>query len=68
MEYICTICKLNLSGDEPGPVWTGTGYAHAACAVKPNCPLCNSPKRSLHPAVQHGGEVQPCPNPWHTAD
>lgn len=31
----------------------------------PRCPSCSSPDRARHPAVQHGGEVQPCPDPWH---
>lgn len=31
-----------------------------------NCPTCDSPARHLHPAMQHGGEVQPCRDPWHT--
>lgn len=30
-----------------------------------HCPRCDSPQPRLHPAVQHGGEVQPCPHPWH---
>lgn len=29
------------------------------------CPICDSPSRELHPAVQHGGEVQICPATWH---
>lgn len=29
------------------------------------CPRCDSPRPSSHPAVQEGGEVQPCPHPWH---
>lgn len=29
------------------------------------CPRCNSPKPELHPAMQHGGEVQMCKHPWH---
>jgi flavin-dependent thymidylate synthase len=30
-----------------------------------NCPTCGSPSPTLHPAVQHEGEVQPCADPWH---
>lgn len=30
-----------------------------------NCPTCDSPQPHLHPAMQHGGEVQPCTDPWH---
>lgn len=29
------------------------------------CPRCDSPAPHLHPAMQHGGEVQPCPDAWH---
>ena len=31
----------------------------------PNCPTCDSPNPSFHPAVQEGGEVQPCSDPFH---
>jgi len=35
--------------------------------MKPKrCPTCDSPKPNLHPAMQHGGEVQPCRDQWHT--
>ena len=30
-----------------------------------SCPRCHSPQPHLHPAVQHEGEVQPCPHPFH---
>lgn len=29
------------------------------------CPVCGSHTPALHPAVQHGGEVQPCLHPFH---
>jgi hypothetical protein len=29
------------------------------------CPTCDSPRPGLHPAVQEGGEVQPCPDDFH---
>ncbi len=29
------------------------------------CPRCESTHPRLHPAMQEGGEVQPCPDPWH---
>lgn len=29
------------------------------------CPTCTSPAPHLHPAVQHEGEVQPCPDEYH---
>jgi len=29
------------------------------------CPKCNSPAPHLHPAVQYGGEVQPCRDDYH---
>ena len=31
------------------------------------CPRCGSPSPERHPAVQYGGEVEPCPHPWHHA-
>lgn len=31
------------------------------------CPRCDSPAPGLHPAMQEGGEVQPCPDPWHNS-
>lgn len=36
-------------------------------ADSPYCPRCGSGQRHLHPAVQHEGEVQICPHPWHRA-
>jgi hypothetical protein len=30
-----------------------------------HCPRCDSPQPHLHPAVQAGGEVQPCPHEYH---
>jgi hypothetical protein len=29
------------------------------------CPTCDSHAPHLHPAVQSGGEVQPCADPFH---
>ena len=29
------------------------------------CPTCTSPSPERHPAMQHGGEVQPCRDGWH---
>lgn len=29
------------------------------------CPSCKSPAPHLHPAVQHGGEVMLCRDPFH---
>jgi hypothetical protein len=30
------------------------------------CPTCNSPSPELHPAMQHGGEIQLCGDVWHS--
>ena len=39
------------------------------CGPEPSfadrCPSCFSPEPHLHPAVQHEGEVQPCPDDFH---
>lgn len=35
-------------------------------AIGDHCPRCDSPQPQLHPAVQAGGEVQPCPHEFHT--
>jgi len=33
--------------------------------VGDHCKRCDSPQPQLHPAVQEGGEVQPCPDEFH---
>lgn len=44
----------------------GEGDATAKLKEKAmECPTCASPRPFLHPAVQEGGEVQPCPDAWH---
>lgn len=38
---------------------------YAARELRMRCPRCNSPAPHLHPAVQHGGEVQVCRDSFH---
>lgn len=38
---------------------------HPIAARRDNCPTCDSPAPHLHPAVQYGGEVQPCRDRFH---
>jgi hypothetical protein len=41
-------------------------FYDAAPAAKPRrCPTCDSHNPAIHPAVQLGGEVQYCSDPWH---
>lgn len=37
-----------------------------AMVAAERCPRCESPAPNLHPAMQHEGEVQSCPHPWHS--
>lgn len=30
-----------------------------------HCPTCTAPSPNVHPAMNYGGEVQPCGDPWH---
>lgn len=39
--------------------------AETAVAEPEQCPRCGSTAPHLHPAVQEGGEVQPCRDAWH---
>jgi hypothetical protein len=33
-----------------------------------HCPTCESPAPAMHPAMQVGGEVQPCRDAWHCTE
>lgn len=47
----------------------GEGTKVNVCTVPASdrCPRCDSHAPNLHPALQHEGEVQPCPHPFHGA-
>ena len=56
--------RLREMGHPAAKIGAGPTYQPPKGAPK-RCPTCNSHSPALHPAVQHGGEVHICPDPWH---
>lgn len=45
----------------------GGTASEAPVPASNHCPKCDSPDPGRHPAMQAGGEVQPCSHPFHGA-
>jgi hypothetical protein len=53
--------------DEMCPGCVTCLHPDAAPPLAERCPRCDSHRPELHPAVQHGGEVSVCTDPWHAS-
>lgn len=50
-----------------GDRWLETGSPWEGDEMS-KCKTCDSPRPHLHPAMNNGGEVQPCKDKFHLAD
>lgn len=57
--WVCNECGYTTSGLP--------GQPESSEKVPDTCPRCGSHHPNLHPAMQLGGEVQICGDPWHNS-